>query len=126
MTLAVKWAMRYYHLEVDWFDSLDEAVGVAGYASDDGQEALDCIEVFEDDGSYRRLTDDEVFALYRQREREQRAAAPPPKPVVARLYVTHPDGQRVLWSTFTAESDIERWTTELAPLGDRVEVERVE
>ena len=99
MTLAVKWAYRYHSLQVDWFDSIDRAVGSAGYESDCGNEALDCIEVWDEDG-YRRLLPKEVWALYNELERSREAATPPPKPVVARLYLTHPDGgERILWST---------------------------
>lgn len=124
--LAVKWAYRYHHLEFDYFDSMDEAVSMAGYASDDGQEALDCVEVWDDQG-YRKLSADEVFRLYSEMEKRREAAAPPPKPIVGELFVTSPDGKEVLWSTFTAEDRIEEVATRLREhMGDRVRVRLID
>lgn len=121
--LAVKWAYRYHSLVFDYFDTLDEAVSVAGYASDDGQEVLDCIEVWDNDG-HRILSSGEVFRLYEEREKARKAAAPPPKPVVATLFVTSPDGKEVPYSTFTSDDRLEEVAARLREhLGDRVRVQ---
>lgn len=121
-TLAIKWAMRYHHLEVHWFDSLDQAVASAGYADDDGQEALDCIEVWDDNG-HRVLSTEEVWTLWREMEKRREAAAPEPKPVVARLFVTSPGGDRICYSTYTSYDRIREDAERLREhLGDRVEI----
>ena len=121
--LAVKWAHRYHHLEFDYFDSLEDAVSAAGYASDAGEESLDCIEVWDDQG-HRILGPGEVFKLYAEMEKRREEAAGPAKPVVATMYVTSPDGEETCYSTFSAEDRLEEVTAKLRErLGDRVRVQ---
>lgn len=124
--LAVKWSYRYHCLNFDYFDSLEDAISSAGYAADDGQEALDCIEVWDDQG-HRILSPDEVFGLYAEMEKRREEAAGPPKPVVARLYVTPPEGEEVLYSTFSERDRVEEVAARLREhLGDRVRVAHID
>jgi hypothetical protein len=119
---ALKWAWRYGRLQVEAFDSLDDAIAAAGYASDDGQEAIDCVEVWCDDG-YRRISGTEVLEMWRtdpDNEANQEPGSPPSTAVV----IQHPDlkdsGREWFWDEDEAAlrfGDLRRL------LGDRVSVE---
>lgn len=51
MSAAIKWSWRHHSLSAEFYDSIEDAVLSAEFASDYGDEALQCIEVIEDDAS---------------------------------------------------------------------------
>lgn len=119
--LVIKWAYRYHRLEFDYFDSLKDAVSVASYAADDGQEALDCFEVWDESG-YRLIGHDEAHRLIREhsdRQCEEDKAKRDQAIYVAELWVTAPDGEEVRWSAFTSIERANEVLAKLAPMGQR-------
>jgi hypothetical protein len=115
--LVLKWSWVHHVYNVEDYDSYDEAVSSAGWASDYGEEALDCIEVWEDDGTYRKVESREVLDSWYDRQKEEEAAAPPRPPVVAALWVTGPDGKDANYSTYNdrakADADAVRFREHL-------------
>lgn len=94
---AIKWAVVYGRLEVDIFDTLDEAADDAEYASDYGHESLRYIE---HDGN---LYDIEWVD---KRANAKRKANPPvlAPPVVAYVEMLSPDGK---WAVYEAVRSVE-------------------
>jgi hypothetical protein len=113
--LVLKWAWHRFSLEVSQYDSVDEAVDAAGYASDAGDEALDCIEVFDGDG-HRVIPGDEALDLAHERSQSRRERNEP-APVVATVRVRHPEkGDAVVLpytDTGRAQQDYERMVARL-------------
>ena len=97
MGKAIKWAWRHFALEADVYDTLDEAIEAAVYASDYGSEALDCIEhegerITEASEQYeaveRRILDEHM--AWHRRDRTT---------PTHRIQARHPDGK---WVTLYA------------------------
>lgn len=88
---VLKWAWRYHSISVEDFDTLDDAVWAAQFASDDGQEALECIEI---PAEGRIIPADEVWNLADALGRV-RAAESRPMVRVAEVTVTAPNGEFV-------------------------------
>lgn len=120
-TLIVKWTWRYHSLECDdYFDTYEQAASAALYASDAGDEALDCIEVWDESG-YRKYSADEVFAFAEAR-RPVWVPGPPAVAVVEILAPNNPD-RWVNYEGFTDEDDAHVKALELRErLADRVRV----
>lgn len=121
---VLKWAWRYSVLGVDIYDSLDDAVRAAMWASDAGEEALDCIEVVRIDGTREVLGRDAVYELQRpiEEEREKEYKARPTPTVV--LSVQGPSGKWATYSSYVerdkADGDADRFRQALGP--DRVKL----
>lgn len=126
---VLKWAMVYGVIEVDEFDSVEDAVLTAERLSDAGAEALICIEVLGPDMHYpgdgvRIIDRDEVWRL----AAALRPPTPPPLPGPRYTHYvdvwTPPDDRfdrrkvRVGWHHNAA--DAERHARKLHLLGDRV------
>lgn len=105
---AIKWAYRHHVLGAESFDTLDQAVAAAYWAAEHGEEALECIEVINDDGTVRVYSRDEVDALtapLRQQQEERYRARPP---IVAVLDLCAPDGKTwTPYENFTDMADAE-------------------
>jgi hypothetical protein len=102
---AVKWAWRYGALNADDFDSLDEAVRSADYASDNGEEFLVCIEV---PAEGRIIPESEVWKLAVVMRPEP---APYKRPNVT-VVLTAPDGEKAeqhYVERADAEEDAAHW-----------------
>lgn len=119
--LAVKWASRYGAVQLDYYDSVEVALSVAAGAREDGAESLHFIEVWDAAG-YHLLDREEVYRLLDESE-ERRPPISPPEPIVARLFVTSPEGERVLYSGFTDAAHAVEVAARLREhMGDRVEL----
>lgn len=86
---VLKWAWRYHSLGVEHFDTLDGAVWAAQFASDDGQEALACIEI---PAEGRIIPAEEVWNLADVLARAL-VAESRPRVRVAEITVTAPNGE---------------------------------
>jgi hypothetical protein len=122
-TLVLKWARRHHSMTVDEFDSLDEALAEAQYASDYGQEALDHIEVWAGDGSVRIVAAEEAWDLLEPKAAQKQAkyeANAKEHPVIAQIAIT--TGKDQAWfGAYTNKVEAQREYNRLhAILGDRV------
>lgn len=127
--LVLKWAWRHYSLYMDEFDSVETALRMAAYQSDAGNEALDCIEVWDIDG-YRTLTMEDVYD-YEDEQAKRRAAeyeASPPEPFLATISIVPPEGSRERrpewYGGYRDEESLATAIERLASLGNRVVVSR--
>jgi hypothetical protein len=119
---VAKWAYRHYHLTVECFDSLNEAVEAAGVAADYGEEALECIELW-DEGGYRRIERGEVFRHYEAMEKPE---DPEPPPAAARIYITY-DGLSAFYRAYEDAAEARKDAKGLRRyLGDRVRVDEAD
>lgn len=119
--LVVKWAYRYHRLQFDYFNSLQEAVEAAVWASDAGEEALESFEVWDDTG-YRLIPHDEAYRLTEEessRRYEEYKAKSDQRVFVAELWVKAPDGTETQWSAFESMDRANEVMAELAPMGHR-------
>src|SRR3712207_5684349 len=93
---VLKWARRYGALGAEEFDTLDEAVSSAFHASENGDEAFYCFEVWDDTG-HRVIRGDEAVALLDAKDAEWNRAHPPLPKTVATVEVTSPTGEVAAW-----------------------------
>lgn len=127
MTLVVRWYWERGHLEVEFDEDLDTAIGAAGY----GEAITDLLEVWDEEG-YRQIPGDEVYRLYRERD-EKRRVSPRPTPV-AWIVITTPElivpgeivpGEAIVYSSYSDVGEAERDLADLQPhLGERVSLRR--
>ena len=122
--LVLTWAYRYHSLQVREGDNLASEVRLARGIADNGDEALDCIEVWGDDGTYRRLSRDEVWEM--ADELEQNDEPPPePKQITATISLKHPEQGWVFLHGFHSVDEAESAFGELKErLGERVRLEK--
>lgn len=122
--MVLKWAWRYGVLDVDDFDSIDEAVRSAVWASGASEESFAGIEVVYEDGRTEVVDVAEQWRKVEQEEEEERASYPPTK---ARLDLRSQQGQWALFRTFADAADAERDAAELRDIfgADRVRVRPV-
>lgn len=113
MTTIIKWAWRHGAIAAETYETLDDAVSAAHYASEYGEEAVDCIEVVADDGTVtvhdREAVDRLMEPLKRQADEEYRQR---PTPTVI-LDLRAPDGSRSAHESFVeqekANAAAEKW-----------------
>lgn len=122
---VIKWAYRYGVLTPDECDTLDEAVRSAWWAAEDGQEALDSIEVIYEDGT-EVLDRKAVNVLTKPIEEAQdKAHEERPTPTVI-LDLRGPDGKWGPYSSYVerakADEDVERFRRLLG--ADRVRLRK--
>ena len=117
---AIKWAWRYHSLGAEVFDTLDEAIRSAIAASDNGDEALQCIE---HDGE---LIDwDHPLMQAEEDRRDAEYDARPIGPTVAVVEAIPPgESNWVMLGSFETEENAERYAANLRAIAgaDRVRV----
>ena len=115
---AIKWAYVYGSLDVEIFDTLNEAADMAEGASEYGSESLLYIE---HDGDLYDINwvDDRADA-----KRAARPTPPPPPPVTHHVEVKSPDAKWVRYDGYRSEEATHRDVAELLEaLGaDRVRI----
>jgi hypothetical protein len=110
---VLKWSWRHHVLQVDEFESVDEAVGAAFWEREEGEAAPDHIEVVAADRSVRRIEDDELTDLMRNYETAQSQTLPnDPRPYVAKVVIQSAAGDEATFDWYRdmaeAESDFLR------------------
>jgi cob(I)alamin adenosyltransferase len=126
--LVLKWAMRYHALTVEIYGDVDEAVGAAGLAADNGEESLDRIEVLGDDGTVKRTITpedmDDLLAPKREREYQEYQASV--DAVTHIVEIAGPSGEWASWLSCSSLRDAEQEAARLRGfLGERVRIEAV-
>lgn len=121
-SLVIKWAWVHGSLSAWTFDDLDSAVRSAVWASDEGTEAIDSIEVIEPDGT--RIVHDKaaVAALMKpveDKEYERYKAQPIPTVI---LDLRGPDGT---WASYSSYVDPAKAEAEAADFRARLGADRV-
>lgn len=87
----LRWYFRNFTLGFDECDSLEDAVLTAAYMADDGEEALVCVECWDDEG-HRVLRENAVYAL--AASLKPPPAPEPPRPnYVATVDIRLPDDE---------------------------------
>jgi hypothetical protein len=109
----IKWAWRHGSLSSDTFDSLDNALEAAHWASEYGEESVEGIEVIADDGTVTFHDSDAVFALMEPlRRRDDAAYDAQPKPTVI-LDLRSPNGTWGVYGSYVerekADADAARF-----------------
>ena len=99
---ATKWAYVFGSLEVEIYDTLEDAADDAEYASDYGRESLSCIEY---DGNLYDIwwVNDRARA-----KREASPPRPPAPPVTHRVEVKSPDGEWVVYTDCRSDAEAQR------------------
>lgn len=119
MSKAVKWAMRYFSREVDVYDSLEEAVESAVWASEAGSEAMEFIEW---EGKRITMGHPAFQAIERKIREEEEREEVQRRPATHVLEVKHPDGK---WVSVYASSSADRLQESLEDYSAAVGAERV-
>ena len=104
---VIKWAYRHHSLQADTFDTLDEAVASAYWGGEYGEEALECVEVINDDGTTEVHDEKAVEALaapLRQKADEEWRARPTPTVI---LDIRAPNGDWAAYENFVAQDAAE-------------------
>ncbi len=129
MKKVIKWAYRHGSLTSAEFDTLDEAVASASWASDAGEEALKSFEVFGDEHSL--IDEKEAYDLMhaygdRQYDEWMERTKDAPK-ATHRIDVKGTDGAWSYWcDTYSAEEALAKAADLKAMFGDeRVSVRPV-
>lgn len=122
---VLKWAHRYGNLEVEDFDSVDEAVRAAAYASGAGEESLVGVEVVYEDGRTEQVED--VWDRIREVDKEHEADIAELPPTVAAVDLKSPGGEWGAFRFFSDRADADRDAEELRETfgADRVRVRRM-
>ena len=119
MTLVLVWASRYGSLDVRDFDNLPAAIRSASYAGDQGAEALDQIEVWDENG-YRLIDHAEAMEAMCEFDRQQDLDRPAPKPRLARIFVKHTERKGwTIYGDYLDPDEARREMERLAPMGNR-------
>ncbi len=96
---VIKWAYRYGSLQAENFDTLEDAVAAASWASDAGEESLKSFEVFGDE--YRLIDEKEAYDLmhaYSDAEYEKWRERTKDEPKVTHIIdVKGPNGVWACW-----------------------------
>lgn len=120
---VLKFAWRHYHLDVDIYDSLPEALKAAKYASDFGNEALERIEQIIDGNVAGIYLLDDVHRLVPDAPHE------PSRPLPWRLEISVPVNGKTHWGEHdryaTEREALAAWGVIAEKIGtDRVRVKK--
>lgn len=120
---VIKWAWRYRTLDIEVYDSINDAVEAAEGAEDAGVESLDCLEVVYGGVPNRIISAEEVRGMWRER----RGPYIPAPAATTRVSVVHPTKSVRSSDLFVDSTKAEEWAGQLKSLvGDRVTVESLE
>lgn len=121
----LKWSWRHYHPHVEMFDSLDQAVAAACWASEDGDEAYHCIETPEG-GIIDKARMGELMSAHWDAERLAEAANPEPVRTHG-IKLQMPGERDAAWyGSYTSEAERDAVAAPLVErFGDRVLLGRV-
>lgn len=110
--LVIKWAWRYGVLGAEGYDTVDDAIEAAVWASGAGKESFAAIEVVYPDGRTEVLDDvGERMRVVEDREEQERKGHPVS---TRRIDLRSPSGEWALYRDFVDPADAERDAADLA------------
>lgn len=130
MALVLKWAWRHSALEVQEFDTLENAVRNAAACFDQELESLISFEVWDNDGTFSllegRAAERLVFDQLDRWDAERKTAQAESPPVVASVWITAPNDahERACYGAYRSEGKAQQVAQRLRQMlgAERVEL----